>query len=108
MTLRLSEPLTAYFKAANLHDVSAMLAPFADDAFVVDEGQQHRGLVAIREWMRETVENFAFQIDPIESSQRGSETLVVASISGTFPGSPITLQYKFEADGSKITGLEIG
>ena len=29
MTLRLPEPLTAYFKATNAHDVAGMLAPFA-------------------------------------------------------------------------------
>jgi len=108
MTLRLSEPLTDYFKAVNAHDVSAMLAPFADDALVVDEGQHHRGVAAIREWMRGTVEKYAFEIDPIESSRSGSDTLVIASVSGTFPGSPITLQYKFIVDGRKITGLEIG
>jgi uncharacterized protein (TIGR02246 family) len=108
MSIRLSEPLTDYFKAANTHDVSAMLAAFAHDAVVVDEGQRHRGLVAIREWMRKTLENYAFEIDPIESSVSGNDTLVIASVSGTFPGSPITLKYKFKANGGKITGLEIG
>lgn len=108
MTLRLPEPLTDYFKATNAHDVSAMLAPFAEDAHVVDEGRHHQGVVAIREWMRETVERYALEIDPIESARSGSGVLVIASVSGTFPGSPITLQYKFKVDSEKITNLEIG
>jgi hypothetical protein len=31
-----------------------MLAGFADGAIVRDEGQERRGLAAIREWMEET------------------------------------------------------
>lgn len=108
MTLRLPEPITDYFKAANAHDVSAMLAPFAIGALVVDEGQLHRGAAALREWMGETVQRYAVKADPIESSRSGSETLVIASVKGTFPGSPITLQYRFEIEGGKITRLEIG
>jgi len=108
MTIRLSEPLTAYFKAADAHDVPAMLATFAEGALVLDEGHHHRGVTAIREWMRETVGKYAFKADPIESSRSGNETVVVASVSGAFPGSPITLQYKFEVDGGKIVGLEVG
>lgn len=107
MKLRLSEPLEDYFKAANARDVSAMCSAFADDAFVVDEGRRHHGLGAIREWMRGTVERYAFRVDPIESSQRGGDTLVITSVSGTFPGSPISLQYEFRIDDGKVIGLEI-
>lgn len=108
MTVRLPGPLTGYFKVVRAHDVPAMLAQFADDAVVVDEGRPHRGLVAIRAWMIGTVEKYAFEVEPIESSQSGRETLVTASVSGTFPGSPISLQYKFRIAGGKISGLEIG
>jgi len=53
MPLRLPEPLPAYFAAINTHNIDAMLAGFADGAIVRDEGQERRGLAAIREWMEE-------------------------------------------------------
>lgn len=108
MTLRLSQPLEDYFRGARAQDVAAMCSPFSEDALVVDEGRRHRGLRAIREWMRETAGKYAFEVEPIESSTRGGETLVIASVSGTFPGSPITLRYAFNVDGGRIVGLTIG
>ncbi|MDX2036436.1 MAG: nuclear transport factor 2 family protein [Isosphaeraceae bacterium] len=108
MTPRLPYPLEDYFKDANARDVATMLSRFTNDSIVVDEGRRHRGLVEIHEWMRQTIEEYAFQVDPIESSQRGSDTLVTTSVSGRFPGSPITLQYAFRVENRKITALEIG
>lgn len=49
--------------------------------------------------------------EPLEDyfkAAHGGDTLVIASVSGTFPGSPITLQYEFKVDGRRIIGLEIG
>ncbi|HZO15432.1 MAG TPA: hypothetical protein VFB62_19300 [Polyangiaceae bacterium] len=37
----------------------------------------------------------------------GKKTVVLVSLRGTFPGSPITLQYDFTLDGQKISRLEI-
>jgi hypothetical protein len=33
-----------YFAATNAHDAAAMIAPFAEDSVVEDEGRQHNGL----------------------------------------------------------------
>jgi len=52
---KLSAPLAGYFAATNEHDIEAMSAAFAEDAVVKDEGTEHRGSVAIRDWMRETM-----------------------------------------------------
>jgi ketosteroid isomerase-like protein len=108
MTAKLSGTLFDYFSAANAHDVAAMMVNFAEDAVVKDEGQQHHGSIAIRDWMNETIEKYDFTIDPIESSRNGGQTVVLVSLSGKFPGSPITLQYQFTLDGQKIACLEIG
>jgi hypothetical protein len=49
LTVRLPEPIAAYFAATSTHNVDAMLAGFADGAVVRDEGQERRGRAAIRE-----------------------------------------------------------
>ena len=108
MTFRLSEPLEDYFKAANAHDLFAMLAAFAGGAVVADEGRQYRGLASSQEWMKETIEQYAFEITPIPSSTAEGETICTASVAGTFPGSPVNLQHRFRVDRGKITRLEIG
>jgi len=107
MAARLSLMLVNYYAATNAHDVAAMIAPFAEDSVVEDEGRQHNGLVAIRDWMKETIEKYDFKVEPIESSRHARKSVVLVSLSGKFPGSPITLQYEFTVDGQRIARLEI-
>jgi ketosteroid isomerase-like protein len=108
MTAQLPHPLADYFAATNAHDLPAMCAAFTEDAVVKDEGREHHGLSAIRGWMKETIEKYDYQVEPIESSRMGARTAVLVSIRGKFPGSPITLQYEVTLEGQKIARLEIG
>ena len=108
MTTKLPRVLAEFFAATNAHDVGAMIAAFADDATVHDEGRDHVGVAAIRAWMKETIEKYDYKVEPIESSRTGSRAVVLVSLRGKFPGSPITLQYAFTLAGPNIVRLEIG
>jgi hypothetical protein len=108
MTARLPRAVADYFKATNAHDVAAMSAAFTMDSVVRDEGREHRGLDAICAWMKETIEKYDYRIDPIESSRMAQKTVVLVSIRGKFPGSPISVPYEFTIEGRKIARLEIG
>jgi ketosteroid isomerase-like protein len=108
MTAKLPRLLADYFAATNAHDVAAMSAAFSEDATVHDEGRDHHGLAAIRAWMKETIEKYDYQVDPLDSSRTGKKAVVLVSLRGTFPGSPITLQYDFTLEGQKVSRLEIG
>ena len=108
MTTRLPRAVADYFKATNAHDVAAMSAAFTMDSVVRDEGREHRGLDAICGWMKETIEKYDYRIDPIESSRMGQKTVVLVSIRGKFPGSPISVPYEFTIEGRKIARMEIG
>jgi len=108
MTAKLPRVLADYFAATNAHDVGAMIAAFTEDATVHDEGRDHVGVSAIRAWMKETIEKYDYKVEPIESSRNGSSGVVLVSLRGKFPGSPITLQYAFTLSGERITRLEIG
>jgi len=108
MTARLPRAVADYFKATNAHDVATMSAAFTTDSVVRDEGREHRGLDAIRGWMNETIEKYDYRVDPIESSRMGQETVVIVSIRGKFPGSPISVPYEFTIEGQKIARMEIG
>ena len=108
MDAKLPRPVAEYFSATSAHDVAAMSAPFAKDAVVKDEGREHRGLEAIREWMRETIRKYDFRVEPIDVSEADGGAVVTGRVSGDFPGSPITLRYRFAFDGQRISRMEIG
>jgi len=108
MTAKLPRVLAEYFAATNAHDVGAMTAAFTEDATVHDEGRDHAGVSAIRTWMEETIEKYDYKVEAIESSRNGSSAVVLVSLRGKFPGSPITLQYAFTLSGERVARLEIG
>ena len=107
MSLNLPPIIQRYVDASNAHDVRSILQCFADDATVRDENATHRSKVDIRSWARTTIEKYKFHFKPLSSEERGSETFVSVEISGTFPGSPISLDYHFTINGDKIASLTI-
>ena len=108
MTTELHSTLAKYFAATRTHDVAGMIAGFADEAIVKDEGREHRGVSAIREWMKETIRKYEFKVEPTNVARANDQTAVSVTVSGNFPGSPIALTYWFKLEGQKIARLEIG
>ena len=108
MTTTLPLPLADYFAANNRHDIDAMLAPFAPDAVVKDEGETHVGTEAIRGWMTSTTDKYHAKVEVKEAIAAANAWRIAGAVSGNFPGSPITLHYNFTLDGDRIAGLEIG
>jgi hypothetical protein len=108
MNPQLSDILIRYFKAQNAHDIDAMVACFAPDAVVRDEGQTHAGADAIRAWKIDTSTKYRITATPLESRNEGDRTIVVVKVEGTFPGSPANLTYRFgfSADG-RIGAMEV-
>jgi ketosteroid isomerase-like protein len=108
MSLDLPAPVSAYYAAKNAHDIDAMLAPFAEDAHVRDEGEDYRGHAAIRAWMEHTTRKYKVTSTPQEVSNDGDRLAVRALVAGNFPGSPAHLTYRFTVVGNRIARLEIG
>ena len=97
----------SYIDASNAHDVKLILSRFAEDAVVRDENATHRGKIEIEHWITTTVDKYKFQFKPLSSQERDNENVVSVEVSGTFPGSPITLDYHFVIDSGKISSLTI-
>jgi len=96
-----------YIDASNTHDVRSILACFNDDAVVRDENETHRGKTDIERWITTTIQKYNFQFKPLSSQERENDTLVSVEVSGTFPGSPISLDYHFAIAHDKIACLTI-
>ena len=104
----LPTPIEKYFGAKNAHDIDAMLAVFSEQGAVRDEGRDMVGHPAIRDWMEETSRKYRVTAAPTAIDQLKVQSIVTATVSGTFPGSPAQLRFRFTIAGEKITHLEIG
>lgn len=95
MTLTLSKNLDRYFAAQNAHDAEGMVACFAPDAKVKDEGREYAGRAEILNWKKDTIAKYGISIEPLGMTERDGATTVVAKVTGNFPGSPAKLTYDF-------------
>jgi hypothetical protein len=107
MPINLPPIIQKYIDASNAHDVKSILARFADDAVVHDENATHRGKIDIERWAMETIEKYKFHLRPLGTEEHDREIVVRVEISGTFPGSPISLDYHFTLTNDKIASLII-
>lgn len=105
--MKIHPTITAFVKAKNDRNSSAVVTCFADDAVVHDEGQESRGLVAIKEWSDKSFRKYQFIIEPTDIAQEGDKTVLTATLTGTFPGSPLSLDFNFTMQGDKIVALLI-
>lgn len=108
MTVDLPSPIAAYMAASARLDADAILAPFAAEAVVRDERRTHKGRAAIRAWIVEAALGSAAVPTPLALARDGDVHVVTAEVTGSFPGSPITLAFRFTLAGDEIAALEIG
>jgi len=107
MSAPLPQPLNEYFRASNEHDVAALLASFAVDATVQDEGKEYVGAVAIRMWIEETIRKYGFTVEVAGTRDEDGKTVVTGRVAGTFPGSPVNVTYEFTLGRQRIVRLVI-
>lgn len=104
--LKLPAPVASFF-AHESNDPQAVARCFSEDAVVRDEGQQHRGRSAIAAWNADVVRKYQFKSEPLAAETSGAATTVTARVSGSFPGSPVQLRFRFTVAGELISRLEI-
>ena len=105
--MNLSPVIPRYIAASNSHDVKGIMDCFGDDAVVRDENAMRHGKIDIEGWAAETIQKYKFQFKLLKSDVRGAETILSVEVSGSFPGSPVTLDYHFTIANDKIQSLII-
>lgn len=105
--MTLPAPILAYIDADRRSDGAALVAAFAPDAVVRDEGGAHAGRDAIDAWWHAAKAKYQHMIEPLELSETDGVAKVRAKVSGQFPGSPATLVFAFRIESGRIAGLEI-
>jgi hypothetical protein len=107
MSIRLPKAIAFYVAAENSAEVESLSECFAPDATVRDERRTYEGLAAIKEWKAETKRKYDHTVTPLELAQQDEKTVLKARLDGSFPGSPVTLEFAFVLEGGKIISLEI-
>ena len=104
--------ISGYLAASDRGDAEAIVRCFAEDAVVVDEGQEWRGTAAIRRW-RETVAtayDYTVQVTGAEAVGEvdGVDRHdVYLHLEGNFPGGEVDLTDRFALRNGRIARLEI-
>jgi ketosteroid isomerase-like protein len=108
MPVELKPPLSTYYEASNAHNADEVAALFGETALVHDENSDHRGRAAIRNWAQGTYDRYNVALTPREARREAGVTFITTGVTGTFPGSPIELKFRFTLDGDRIVELRIG
>jgi len=108
MSLQLPVSVERYIQIANSGTPEAVPECFAAGAIVRDEGQTYEGVEAIKNWMAATKKKYSHTITPLELAEHGGQGVLKARLAGSFPGSPITVNFNFVLAGGKIRSLAIG
>ncbi|SRR5260221_7919403 len=107
MPMELPEAIAGYLTSANAHDAEACARYFTEDAVVHDEGQERRGITAIRNWKKEVSHKYRPTVSVISAMRVDDKIIMKAKVSGDFPGSPVDLHFAFTLRDDKIARLEI-
>ncbi len=108
MSVQLPSPVDTYIASENAGDMDALAACFAADAIVHDEGRAIKGPAAIKQWMTDAREKYHHTVEPVAVTTKDGKIVMTGKVSGTFPNSPVNLDFAFGVTDGKITSLEIG
>lgn len=103
----LSKVISDLISAQNEQNSEAFASNFSEDATVYDEGKTHQGIAAIRQWNEATNAEYNTKVKLLKVVNSDKKSVATVLVSGTFDGSPITLNYNFGIENNKITSLKI-
>jgi ketosteroid isomerase-like protein len=103
------EVITSYLQAADAGDFDALVACFAEDGTVLDEGNTYVGRDAIRRWREDTASKWTYTTTVTGTEQLAGDRFDVAiHLKGNFPGGEADLTQAFTLSGGLIGRLTIG
>lgn len=105
--MKLPKLAARFVETQNNYDSEAYTACFTDSAIVRDEGKTHTGKAEIRQWIEQANEEYQSLMKPLNYEQSGSNGVLTAEVSGTFPGSPIVLKFHLAMKDDLIDSLKV-
>jgi len=104
--------ISDYMAASDGGNVDAIVGCFTDDAVVVDENQEWRGLPRIRAWRERVGTSYEYTVELRDTVARGhidglERHDVHTHLEGNFPGGTVDLTNRFGLRDGQIAHLEI-
>jgi hypothetical protein len=103
----LPSPIAAYVAANARLDAQGMLAAFAPDAIVRDDGGRHQGHEELEAWIRTATLDAQAVFTPEAWREEDGLVVVDGLTAGAFSGSPIRFTFRFTLEDGTIAALEI-
>lgn len=111
MATELSGVIAEHIAAVNALDTDAVVATFAEDAYVNDNRREFVGIQAIRRWVAKELVGDSVTIDVREVIDHHGDTIVRGAYDGTFDKThlpeEVVLSNYFSVRDNKIVGLVI-
>jgi ketosteroid isomerase-like protein len=100
--------ISRYFGLDAQRDTEGIVALFADDAIVVDEGQAYRGTTEIRAWQLGPASKYVYTTEVLKVEASDPDRyLVTGRLTGNFPGGTADLRWDFSVADDQIKRLVI-
>ena len=97
-----------YFESDARRDIEGILALFATDAVVIDEGRTWQGSAEIRSWQLGPASRYQYTVTLFGIDAAAGETYVASCrLDGNFPGGSAELFFRFTLSEDVIERLEI-
>lgn len=105
--IEIPTPVQRYLDADASGNDEQLAQCFTADAKVLDERHTIQGPDAIKEWKQASRQKYQYTVEPLKILHEGETSRLTARVSGTFPGSPVELTYRFVLRDDRIAELEI-
>jgi hypothetical protein len=103
----LPAPVANFLTADKARDPDLVARCFTNDAFVTDEGKDYRGAEAIKAWSQGVFTKYEHVVEPLDATVATNSVNLHARLTGSFPNSPVELDFRFRLANDKIARLEI-
>ena len=108
MSTNLPYMISRYFERDADRDIDSIVSLFAEDATVIDEGEERHGTAEIRAWQTGAASKYTYTPEITGSEALGPDRyLVTGRLTGNFPGGTADLKWDFTIAGQHITRLTI-
>ena len=105
--MELPQLVAQFVKTQNTYDSKAYTECFTETAIVHDEGKTHTGKKEIQAWIEDANERYRSVMKPLQYDESGSNGVLTAQVSGTFPGTPIVLKFHLGLKDGLIHSLNV-
>jgi hypothetical protein len=108
MSAELPDVVARYFELDADRDVDSIVALFADNATVIDEGETRQGTAEIRAWQTGPASRYTYTIEVTGADTIGPDRhIITGRLTGNFPGGTADLKFDFTTADERITRLVI-